>query len=846
MGGMSTLPTSCPSPDRSPAPPARRYQPLVPVLAAVCLGILLDRHVSPALAVWWLTAALAWAAWLVGRWLGRDRAACVLLLVAAGATAGTWHHLRWSRFAADDIGCFAQATAQPVCVEAVVERGSRWLRAPAYNPMQIIPRGDRTELEVCVERIRDGTQWRAASGQATLSVDGRLPDIHPGDRLRVFGQLVSPRPACNPGEFNRAEYARGERIRGLIRAECPQCVSVTERGSAWCPRRWLEYIQNRASGGLWRRLDPRHAALASALLLGTREQLDPSQATAFQTTGMAHLLAISGMNVAIVVLTLAWVLRLMRVRPVPAAILLALAAVGYTLLTGSEPPVVRASILVVVFAAAVATGRQPSRFNSLATAALVVLALNPIDLFRAGPQLSFLSVAALMWCAPGWFGTGKRRDPLDVLIEENKPWPRRLLRGAARAILQAILVSLVVWLAILPLVMSRFHLLSPIAIPLTALLWIPVALALCSGFAVLTVGWLIRPLGTAAAWVCNGSLAMIDAGINAAQRIPCGHFWVPGPAGWWLWGFYGGLLVAAVAGRWRPPRRWLLAMLAGWIGVGLLASAWPSRPDRLDCTFLAVGHGLAVVLELPGGGSMVYDAGSFGSPDGTAQMIAGCLWQKGNTRIDAIVLSHADADHYNAVPGLLRRLPVGAVYVPPGMFAGEGRSLAALHEAIAAAGVPIRELAAGDRLVDKKSCRIEVLHPLRTGSSAGDNAGSLTLLVEYAGRRILLPGDLEPPGLDDVLAEEPIDCDVLLVPHHGSQRSSPPGLMTWSRPEQAVISGSLARDSEDTEAAYRAAGARVLHTGRMGAVRVQVGGFGDLSWGFRDDANLSATSGKNS
>lgn len=827
--GMSASVSENPTADRA----VQRYQPLLPVLAAVCLGIFADRHVSPALAAWWAVAASAWAGWLACRWLRSDRAACVLLLVAASAAAGAWHHLRWSRFAADDIGCFAEAVARPVCVEAVVETGARRAPARAYDPMQIIPSGDRTTLDVRAERIRDGATWRPISGRASLAIDGRSDDLRPGDRIRVLAQLAAPRAARNPGEFSRADYLRGNRLRAMLRAEGPRCVTVLARAGPWQPRRWLEWVQRRANDGLWRRLDPRYAGLASGLLLGNREQLEGDQTTAFQTTGMAHLLAVSGMNVAIVVLSLAWVLRAFRVSTLLSAVLLAAAAIGYALLTNAEAPVVRASILVVVFAIAVALGRSTVRFNSLAAAAIIVLILNPVDLFRAGPQLSFLSVAALMWFAPEWFGT-TQRSQLDALIEENELWLTRARRATVRSIRHVTLVSLAIWLIILPLVMAKFHLLSPAAILLNTLLWIPVTLAVCGGFVVLTVGWLLPPLGAVAAWVCNGSLAMIDGATKLAQDFPGSHFWVPGPPDWWLWGLYGGMLAAAVAGRWRPPRRWLVALAAGWIGVGMLAASWPRQADRLECTFLSVGHGLAVLVELPGGGTLLYDAGSFAPPDATAQVVAGCLWEKGITRLDAIVLSHPDADHYNALPGILRRVPVGAVYVPPTMFAKENRPLAALREAITAAGVPLEEMAAGDRLTGRGPWRIEALHPVH-GTRVTDNAGSLVLLVEHAGRRILLTGDLEPPGLGDVLAEEPIDCDVLLVPHHGSRSSSPPGLVAWSRPRRAVISGSLARDPGLTEAAYRECGVEVVHTARVGAVEVAVEGTGKLGiWGFRD------------
>src|SRR5207244_10689404 len=103
--------------------------------------------------------------------------------------------------------------------------------------------------------------------------------------------------------------------------------------------------------------------------------------------------------------------------------------------------------------------------------------------------------------------------------------------------------------------------------------------------------------------------------------------------------------------------------------------------------------------------------------------------------------------------------------------------------------VPVREIHGGQRLAVGGATTLEVLHPPRKGIFGSDNANSIVLLIEHAGRRVLLTGDLESPGLDDLLAEQPLDCDLVLAPHHGSPRSSPEKFSQWSRPEYVVISG---------------------------------------------------------
>jgi len=227
-------------------------------------------------------------------------------------------------------------------------------------------------------------------------------------------------------------------------------------------------------------------------------------------------------------------------------------------------------------------------------------------------------------------------------------------------------------------------------------------------------------------------------------------------------------------------------------------------------------------LELPSGQTMLYDAGRFGSSTAAVRSISAVLSPRGITHLDAIVLSHGDVDHYNAVPGLLERFSVGVIYVSPFMFEDRNPALVALQASIDRCGVPLREIHGGDALPGGENCRIEVLHPPERGVLGSDNANSIVLSVEHLGHRIILPGDLDPPGTDDVLAEEPLDCDVLQAPHHGSRRSNPTGMAEWCTPDWVVISGSHRWDPGPIKEAYEAVDSRVLHTADSGAVSVTI------------------------
>ncbi len=803
-----------------------RYQPLVVILLAFCVGVLLDRTWPLSAVVWWIAALVALAAWLVV-WLFRlERTAAFLLVISLTATGGTWHHLFWHVFAADDLGRCAREEAQPVYVEVKLLTNPRVAPAPPNNPMRTIPKGDWSETEVAIVNVRDGDRWRSASGNATLTIDGHLVDLRAGDRVRVFAQLTAPSPPRNPGDFDFARHERTERHLCGLFAEHPACITVISNGSTWSPRRLLYDVRGRGDTLLSSHLSPRRAALASAVLLGEREQLDPDRTEDFFTTGTIHLLAISGLHVGILVYFF-WLAARGGVMPRQWTFVAAIVfVILYALLTDARPPVVRAAVLIVALCVGRLIGRQTFSFNTLAAAGLFVLMMNPAQLFQTGTQLSFLAVATLAVCGP-YLLPKPPQDPLERLIANTRPWPERVGKRLGGAVWRLWLTSTLIWLVALPLIVYQFNLVSPVAVVLNPLLMIPIAVALFSGFGVLLFGWLIPPVGVACGWICDASFLVIESGIHAGRPVAGSHFWWPEPQWWWVAGFYAALAIAVAVPRLRPRWYWEIVLLSAWIAIGFCGSTSAqrtlfSRHDQLDCTFVAVGHGTSVLIELPDGRTVLYDAGRMGSPTAGMRAITAVLWSRGITHLDAVIISHADADHYNAMPELMERVSVGVVYVSPMMFDDETPALAVLRQSIEQAGVPIRPLHADHRLETAPSVNIEVLHPPARGVLGSDNANSIVLLVEFSGRRILLPGDLESPGMEDVLAEEPLDCDVAMAPHHGSARSNPRGFAAWSKPEYVVISGGNAREAEQVMTTFRESNANVVHTAESGAVRVTI------------------------
>ncbi len=794
-----------------------RYQPLVIVLAAVSAGMIGDRFCPLGVWFWMALAGIMLFVWWGLIWRGAGKIASFAILMAMAAAAGGWHHCRWDWYPADDLGNFATANAEPVCLEAVALSAPRELPAPPIDPLQSLRREPCFRLEIAAKAVRDRDLWKTVSGRADLLVQGAAPKIQAGDRLKIFGKLSAPAKPHNPGEFDYAAYLRANRVRAEIQSKTAACVSLVAEGSSWNPIRLLDRLRLK-SGDIFRRyLDPKQAELASAVLLGERERIDSEQTEAYMATGTIHVMSISGLHVGVLAGALIWMMLLI---PIPRIIgVTAVAAVTglYALMVEANPPVIRATILVLVACGSLWLYRRRLGFNSLAAAGLVVLAINPSDLFNVGAQLSFLCVAVLIGFGARWMER-KEVDPLEQLAAKNYSFFTVSLQRLKRGVIELTLFGFAIWLVSTPLVMARFHLFSPVALVMNTLLWVPMTLGLLAGFALLFCGMVFPPLAGLCGIVCNVNLWLLDSSVRLAEKTPGSHFWVAGPNDWWLAVLYAGLAMAVCFPKIRPPRRWCAVILAGWIGAGFLVSFAGHGSGKLQCTFVSVGHGSATVVELPSGQTWLCDAGQMGAPVHAAKSIAGFLWSRGITRLDAVVLSHADIDHFNGLPELLKKFSVGVVYVSPVMFDDHAPSIEALKAALDFHKTPCHELFAGQCLPGGENCRIEVLHPPRRGIVGSNNANSLVLAIEYRGRRILLPGDLEAAGMNDLLAEEPLPCTVLLAPHHGSRQSNSPELAAWCRPQWIVLSGDGRWSTPEIDATYRAVGGQTLHTHSDGAI----------------------------
>jgi competence protein ComEC len=392
-------------------------------------------------------------------------------------------------------------------------------------------------------------------------------------------------------------------------------------------------------------------------------------------------------------------------------------------------------------------------------------------------------------------------------------------------------------MATAPLVAARFHLMSPVALVLNVLVAPLVALAMGAGFLCLAAAAVAAPLAGPCGAACDAALAATGWLVARAAALPGSHAWVPGPPTWWVVGWYA-LLLAAVVGLepalLRRPRTWLAAAAAwavvGLAGAAVLRLAAPQQP-AVRVVAAAVGHGCGIVVRSPLGRCLVYDAGRLGAASAARRGISAVLWSEGIRRIDTLVISHADADHMNAVPALCGRFRVGELAVGAAFLESRGPTAGEVLATARARGIPVRVLRAGDSFAVDPLCRARVLQaeepalqPVGSPSRDRDNESSVVLAIEAAGRRLLLTGDIEGEAARRFVAAGPGACDVLVAPHHGSRTSLPPIVARATDPEWVIVSGAGGPAWPIVRAAYEDVGrdepATVVKTGGEGAVAI--------------------------
>lgn len=581
----------------------------------------------------------------------------------------------------------------------------------------------------------------------------------------------------------------------------------TDPGDAsprWAVVRWRDGLVDRIAS-----LYGDRAPMVAALTLARREGFDPGLRETFARTGLAHLLAISGFHVGVIAGLFLAALRLAGLRPRDARLGAAAGAWCYVGLIGFPDAACRAALILGFLSASTARGRPPARWGALASALLVLLALDPGRLSSPGFQLSFAGAGGLVAWA-GALGRTLRR------VGRGKI-PEALVGGLSSGVAAT--------LATLPIVAWHFEQVSLVGIPATLVAGPLVAIALPGAIATVAIDFVSHDLADFLAGGVAVMLLVLEEGAVYLGDLPWVSIWTAPMS-------VVAMVVGVALASHLATRPWVGASSRRVLTLTYVVScllAWPvllSMQGRgtVEIVMIDVGQGDATAVRGPGGGWILVDAGPPSrDEDPRAHPVVRALSARGIRRLEALVLTHPDFDHTGGAVAVLQTLDVRAVY-DPALPAGKDEYVDVLAAA-RARGIPWLAARPGVRM-DLGALVVEVLAPsdslLATGAES--NEVSVVLRLRYGDFEALLTGDAYKPQERALLSVLDSGVDVLKLGHHGSDTSTDPMLLDAIRPDIALISaGRNNRYGHPTPNVLRQVedrGIQVRRTDRDGTVSV--------------------------
>lgn len=607
--------------------------------------------------------------------------------------------------------------------------------------------------------------------------------ISPGDAVTVE---LSLQDSAAGGDYYG--YTQGVSLTGYGRGE-PEVVPA-EFSLRYLPR----YIAHALSKSVTRCFPEDVQGYAAALIVGDRSGLSLAEKTTLQQSGIYHTLALSGMHMTVLVSMLSF-LRKSRHR----AILGIPLCIGFTLVTGCSPSVVRACVMECCVLLDRALSRESDWATSLSLSGVLLMAENPWCILNWGLQLSFLSVLGIHLLA---YPMCRR------LMQQRKPHLRYRIVGR---VLQNLSISLSAVVFTLPLMGLYFGSISLVS-PLTNLLTAPIvslcfAMSLPAGL----IGIFLPGVGGVMGWVIGWGYRYVMTVSALMAHVPFAALYTA--TGYGIAGAILVYLMLLVLVLTKPGQLRSISLCCGVMGLCVCLLLVRMDAATPSFTALDVGQGQSLLLET-GGGSVLIDCG--GNEGNIGDLAADHLSARGISRIRLLILTHYDEDHAGGVPELLERMPVDVILMPD--IPDENR--AAIEAAAKKTGAnlyPVSE----DLEATLGSTRLTVYGP--ASPSSGGNEAGLSIYAALPDFSVLVTGDLSSDSEAALLRNRFVPhADLLVAGHHGSKYSTSSLLLRKIAPKAVVISvgeNSYGHPAGETLSRIQSAGATILRTDQLGTIR---------------------------
>jgi competence protein ComEC len=589
-------------------------------------------------------------------------------------------------------------------------------------------------------------------------------ELYPGEFVWLTGTGTSFSTATNPGGYDEKSYQYGSGIfLKLTEVDVEKCY-----GSRISVTYGLYRVKEKLISVYNLLFDEKNASLAAAMVLGEKSGVDADVKQLYQRNGIAHLIAISGLHIAMIGGTLYQLLRKLLGSYSVAAVTGTTFILLYGCMTGLSGATMRAVVMLVVMIGAEVSGRWYDILSAVALALFIMLIKNPCQMFQVGFLLSFGAVLGIAWISPVW----------------KKVFP------GLPACLDGLFVSISVQLMTLPVLLWFFYeipvyavFLNVVVVPLMSILL--TFLIICG-----VAGCFSYGIGRITALPAKMIFKLYEILCHLFEKLP-GHTLCTGrPKVWFVVLYYGVLALflwyVLVGTDWVKRIRQTTCVYGMAVGILLVSLVLPGR--FLIC-FFDVGQGDGIYLQTPNGVHILMDGGSSTKSKVGQYVLKNGVKYYGAGRLDYVFVSHSDSDHYSGVAELLEdeTVEIGNLVLPA--ISNPDEAYIELETKAENRGISVYHMERGDKL-EVGEVTFSCLNP-EAKEYEDKNSGSLVFWVTYGQFDLLLTGDMDQEVEQELLDKGLLSdrqLDVLKVAHHGSATASSELFLGALTPDISVVS----------------------------------------------------------
>lgn len=688
------------------------------------------------------------------------------------------------------------------------------LSIEGYIDSEIENTDGKVKFFLKIDRIKYKKNYEKINGRLLVNIfsyDDNVKNktIEYRSKISIEASIEKPKAATNPSGFDYKRYLASIGVSGTIYLrDCSDMAVIGKEGGGWLHKLGFK-IKKSVLNIVEYCLDKNQAGLLSGMIIGYKDGLDDNAYAAFSKAGLTHIMVASGMNVAFIILPLAYIFKKMRLGNLASSIFTILVLILFVFVTGFSASVVRAVIMGIMILLGKIIIRETDIYTSISTAAIILLILNPYTLFDIGFQLSFFATISLVMFYP------KLKEFID-----HKHIPNIVSDTLAATIAAQI--------GVVPITLYYFNNFSAISI-LSNLLVVPVVqIITIIGFIMVFIGIVNINAAVLIGYINNSFLSFVLFVTEYTAKIPYAALKLPTPPLWLIILYYLVILYLFKCRKFLKNKQAFKYVKYLCITVIILIIVVRNIfPKPMEITFLDVGQGDSAFIRTTHGTKILIDgggraAGSKSTFDIGQAVVIPYILDQGTKKIDIVIATHGHSDHTEGLEAILNEMSIGMVILPD----TDGKGFDKIIEICSKKRIKIVECKKGDIIRLDKDTVFDVLSPLQfeqdTLSQQSLNDSSLVLKLKYKKVRVLFTGDSEIP-VEQRMLEEGLDLssDLLKVGHHGSYGATSQDFANKVNPKYAVISvgkNNFGHPSQFVVDRLEESGILILRTDESGAV----------------------------